>query len=318
MTISFIMPAYKAMFLKDAIDSIVKQTYPDWELVIIDDCSPDNLEAVINMFKDPRISYHRNEKNLGGENLVNQWNHSLSFANGDWVVLAGDDDMYDQHFCEDVSNLALKYPKANLIRSRVEQIGQKNEHIWDDNMFDEFTNCYEFLNNWITGKAFTCVGNYAFRRKALESIGGFMNFPCAFCSDVATPIILAKNGVANTSGLLFKFRQSPYHLSGNQSKLKDKLEAIAGFYDWLESFEYPEPDKQNDIILYSIKNSSYLHSKRIYDYFNHILKYLPFSGMLKMLKKCRGTSPVEKIIMVLRWLKNKAQLRLNLSGKHQY
>ena len=59
--VSFIMPAYKARFLKEAIASIIAQTFVDWELVVVDDCSPDNLEQIVSKFKDGRIRYFRNE-----------------------------------------------------------------------------------------------------------------------------------------------------------------------------------------------------------------------------------------------------------------
>ena len=69
-TISFILPAWKARFLKEAVGSIVAQTSPDWELVVVDDCSPEPLGEIMAAFDDPRIRYFRNEINLGGQNLV--------------------------------------------------------------------------------------------------------------------------------------------------------------------------------------------------------------------------------------------------------
>ena len=105
-SLSFILPAWKARYLKEAVGSIVAQTSPDWELVVVDDCSPEPLGEIVAAFDDPRIRYVRNEKNLGGENLVRQWNHCITFATGDYIVLAADDDLYKPTFCEECLRLA--------------------------------------------------------------------------------------------------------------------------------------------------------------------------------------------------------------------
>lgn len=149
--LSFILPAWKARFLRDAIGSIVAQSCPDWELVVVDDCSPEPLREIVESFADARIRYTRNETNLGGGDLVRQWNHSLSFAAGDYVVLAADDDIYRPTFCEEVLRLADKYPQVDLIHSSVEQIGENGEHLWDDSILPEFTSKYEYLHWWLTG-----------------------------------------------------------------------------------------------------------------------------------------------------------------------
>ena len=303
--LSFVLPAWKGLYLKDAITSILAQTNPAWELVIVDDCSPEPLQEIVDSFKDTRIRYIRNERNLGGENLVRQWNHSISFAVGDYIVLAADDDLYRPSFCEEVLCLAKKYPQVDLIHSSVEQIDQDGEHLWDDSILPEFTNKYEYLNWWLTGRSFTCIGNFAFKRTALLEMGGFMDFPCAFGSDIATPISLSQNGVANTQEMLFCFRQSKQHLSADQSRFKEKLDAISQLSEFLRAIRYEEPDNPADKKFYSIVNEDYLHKKCVYDYFNLVIRHLPFKQVFPYLKLCRLASAKDKLIMVLRWIKRR-------------
>ncbi|MCQ2137447.1 MAG: glycosyltransferase [Bacteroidales bacterium] len=298
------MPAYKAKFLHDAIDSIISQTMSDWELVIVDDCSPDDLKSVVDSFDDSRLRYYRNKKNLGGSNLVNQWNYCITLAKGDWIVLAADDDIYAPTFCEDCFGLIEKYPEVDLIRSRVEQIDEEGNHLWDDGHLSEFTNKYEFLHDWITAKAFSCIGNYAFRRSSLMQIGGFMDFPCAFGSDIATPIALSLNGVANTEKMLFKFRQSTQHLSADTSRFKEKLAGITQLSQWLRDLDYGEPDNEKDARFYSVHSKQYLHDKCVYDYFHLVIKYLPLRK-LNYLKLCPLASTKDKMMMILRWVKHR-------------
>lgn len=305
MILSFILPAWKARFLKEAVASIVAQTSPDWELVVVDDCSPEPLREIVESFGDPRIRYVRNEQNLGEKSLVRQWNHCITFATGDYIVLAADDDLYRPTFCAECIRLANKYPEADLIHSSVEQIDEEGKHLEDDSILPEFTNKYEYLNWWVTGRSFTCIGNFAFKRTALLKLGGFMDFPCAFGSDIATPIALSRNGVANTSEMLFCFRQSTQHLSADSSRFKEKLEAVTQLSEWLQAIDYETPDNPTDQAFYEVKNPEYLHRKVVYDYFNLVIRFVPATKLPEYLKLCRLATPKDKFMMVLRWIKRK-------------
>lgn len=304
MSISFVIPAFKSAYLYDAIQSILLQTCPDWDLTIVDDCSPEDLYSIVSQFHDTRIRYLRNIRNIGGKDLVGQWNHCISYAKGEWLVLAADDDLYRPTFCEELLKLANLYPQVDLIHSSVEQIDEEGHHLRDDNILPEFSNKYEYLNWWITGRSFTCIGNFAFRRSALMRLGGFIDFPCAFGSDIATPISLSQNGVANMQGMLFCFRQSSLHLSSDASRFKEKLEGISQLSEFLRSIQYEEPDNAKDTAFYSIVNKDYLHKKCIYDYFNLVLRYVPFTELLSYLRLCRLASSKDKLILSLRWIKN--------------
>lgn len=305
MTFSFILPAYKKQYLYKSIMSIVNQTYQNWELIIVDDSSPEDLHSVIKQFKDDRISYHRNEKNIGGTNLVDQWNHCFSFAKGDYVILAADDDMYEHTFLEEVNKLVDKYPHVDVLRSRVLQIDEEDRPLWDDGVFEEYQSKYKYLHDWLEGGMFTCIGNYVFRRSALLEIGGFMDFPCAFGSDIATPIALSKKGVAHTKDMLFKFRQSTIHLSDDKSKYAQKLAGITQLSIWLMAIDYEQPTNPKDIEAYAIKNNHYLHQKVVYDYFNLVVKNASINQLYHYLKECRLATTKDKCMMALRWIKRR-------------
>ncbi|MCQ2140436.1 MAG: glycosyltransferase [Bacteroidales bacterium] len=291
--ISFIMPAYKSAFLRQAIDSILAQTSENWELVVVDDCSPDDIGSIVASYNDVRIQYLRNDVNLGGKNLVSQWNHSIKFARGEWVVLAADDDEYAPEFAARIIALSEAHPEVDLIRSRVEQIDENGGHLWDDGTLPELTDKDEYFVSWMDARVFDCIGNFAFKRSSLEQIGGFIDFPCAFGSDIATPVAMSKNGVANTSEMLFKFRQSSNHLSGDASKFDEKLAAISQMYSWFSEQDFLK------------KYAGRLHGKCVYDYFNLVVKNVSLRQLPGKLSGCVLASPWEKIMMVLRWVKRR-------------
>ena len=64
--VSIIMPSWNTeRFIAETIQSVIDQTYQNWELIIVDDCSTDNTDEVVASFKDDRIKYFHNEKNSG-------------------------------------------------------------------------------------------------------------------------------------------------------------------------------------------------------------------------------------------------------------
>ncbi len=83
--VSIGIPAYKATYLKEAIDSVLNQTYTKFELIIVNDKSPENIEEIISTYNDKRIRYYKNEDNLGKTSIVLNWNKCLSYANGDFL-----------------------------------------------------------------------------------------------------------------------------------------------------------------------------------------------------------------------------------------
>ena len=90
--VSVIMPAYNTeSYIGDAIASVLKQTYTNWELLVVDDASTDQTAAVVISFHDPRIKYLKMETNSGAALCRNR---ALSEAKGHWVAFLDSDDTW--------------------------------------------------------------------------------------------------------------------------------------------------------------------------------------------------------------------------------
>lgn len=91
--VSIIMPSYNTgLFIKDSIESVLAQSYMNWELIIVDDCSTDNTDEVVSQYLyDGRIKYLRNEKNSGA--AVSR-NYALREAKGKWIAFLDSDDLW--------------------------------------------------------------------------------------------------------------------------------------------------------------------------------------------------------------------------------
>lgn len=90
--ISVIMPVYrtKEEYLREAIESVLKQTFDDFEFLILDDCPQEPREDVVRSYTDVRIKYFKNEKNLG---IPQSYNKLLDLATGEYVVVMNHDDV---------------------------------------------------------------------------------------------------------------------------------------------------------------------------------------------------------------------------------
>ena len=91
--VSIIMPSYNtAPYIAGSIQSVIDQTYKDWELIIVDDCSTDNTDEVITSLHDERIRYFKNERNGGA--AVSR-NKALRKAKGKWIAFLDSDDLWN-------------------------------------------------------------------------------------------------------------------------------------------------------------------------------------------------------------------------------
>lgn len=96
--VSIVMPTYNSgSYIKEAIDSIVNQTYQQWELIIVDDASKDNTKEILASYKDKRIKIYNNEVNKG---VAYSRNKGISLCLSDIVAFLDSDDIWDKYKLE--------------------------------------------------------------------------------------------------------------------------------------------------------------------------------------------------------------------------
>ena len=116
MKISVTVPVYRTdpKFLREMIASVLEQTFGDFELLLQDDCPEDDRESVVREFDDPRISYEKNERNLG---IAGARNRLLERATGEYIaVLDHDDICRKERFEKEVAYLDA-HPECGVVSS---------------------------------------------------------------------------------------------------------------------------------------------------------------------------------------------------------
>jgi len=118
--VSVLLPAYNAeLHLAEAIDSVLHQTYPHFELIVINDGSTDQTEAIVLSYSDPRIRYERNTANLG---LISTLNKGLQMAKGAYIArMDADDICYPDRLKEQVDFME-QHPKVGIAGSWFEYL----------------------------------------------------------------------------------------------------------------------------------------------------------------------------------------------------
>src|SRR5256884_5552042 len=124
--VSVIVPNYNhAPYLRERLESILTQTYKDFELLILDDGSTDDSYQIIARYeRRARVRVLVNSTNSGS--AFSQWNRGISLARGEYVWIAESDDSADPHFLEmlipvldETPSLGIAYCQSHLINTKI-------------------------------------------------------------------------------------------------------------------------------------------------------------------------------------------------------
>ena len=231
--ISITIPAYKDKFLKETIDSVLAQTYQNYEIVIVNDASPYNLDRIVSGFDDPRINYFKNEKNCGAKDVVDNWNICLSHASGEFVMCIGDDDKLTPRCIQDFIDLIKKYPDLDLYHARSEIIDDNSNFV----CLLEKRPVWESVYSLMYYPRNTHLGDWLFRTETLRKNGGFYKLPYGWQSDdISAFIAAASHGVANTQEVGFQYRGNGLSISHDLTCIEDKINAVHHAIKWRINF----------------------------------------------------------------------------------
>src|SRR5579862_9471333 len=116
--VSVIVPNYNhARFLPQRIESILNQTFQDFELILLDDCSTDDSRSILSRYSgDPRVTIEFNKVNSGS--TFKQWNKGVRLARGEYVWIAESDDYADTRLLEKLVARLDTEPKAVFAQCR--------------------------------------------------------------------------------------------------------------------------------------------------------------------------------------------------------
>lgn len=169
MKVSIIIPVYnKQKYLKKSIQSILDQTYDNFELIIVNDGSTDNSSEICHNFqkKDKRVRVIDIENN----GVSNARNVGISNANGEYIQFIDADDYTANNMLEDLVNIARMY-NPDVIVNGIEKINEKNESVGKISpIFDGMTDIDKFMENFAEVQKQTGIYGYVHNKFIRKSI----------------------------------------------------------------------------------------------------------------------------------------------------
>jgi glycosyltransferase involved in cell wall biosynthesis len=174
---SVCIPTYNgASYIGEAISSVLDQTLSDFELIIVDDCSSDNTEAIVKSFTDKRIKYFKNSTRLG---LVGNWNRCIELSNEPYLCIFHQDDVMMPDNLAEKIKILVENPGVGLVYSDVLQIDTAGELIgegWPAKPpLEQQGICpgLEFLRTQLLGPNTVSCPGVVVRKECYEKLGGF-------------------------------------------------------------------------------------------------------------------------------------------------
>ena len=198
--VSVIMPVYNGeKFVAQAVESVLSQSFIDFEFIIIDDASTDNTSQVLRQFDDPRIKLVTNSENIG---IARSRNKGLKISHGEYIAVQDADDIshpdrfaLQAKFLDEHPDMAAVGSWYVVIDEEGEELGRVK--LWTRN--DDIRAVLLKKNQFAHGSAMI-------RRECLEAIGGYRHIE--YCTDYDLFLRLAERyKLANLPRYLYKWRK---------------------------------------------------------------------------------------------------------------
>ncbi len=161
--VTVFMPVYNAeRYLKQSIDSILNQTYQDFDFIIVEDASTDRSMDVLRSYKDKRIKIYQNESNMG---ISYTRNRGLELCKTEYMALLDDDDIAMPYRLEHEVKFLDEHPQVDVVGGHQRQIDADGRDInkqWSVYLNPKYIKAYLMTGNTVVN------GSTMFRKKLID------------------------------------------------------------------------------------------------------------------------------------------------------
>ena len=278
--VSIVLPTYNGeRFIKESIDSILNQTYTNWELIIVNDCSTDNTLDIINDYlsKDSRIKLISNEQN---KKLPASLNIGFANATGDYYTWTSDDNKYKPTAIEEMVDFLDKNPQTDLVSFNF-------NFIHEDGTFDvTYTEIVPSRAQYVLAIHCNIGACFMYRKEIAQKVGEYdTNMFCAEDYDYWCRIALNGN-ISYQDKILYDYRNNSQSLTATKLEIvKQKTEEIQRKYS-IKILEHLGFNKNEQVKYFYDRyqltsDKIYMEfaqmiDKKLLQYFDHIRKISTF------------------------------------------
>lgn len=205
-TYSFVLPARNAgRYIRECIESILSQSYAEFDLLILENKSEDDTLSIIESFQDPRIKVFPSERPLS---IEENWTRVSNVAKNEFMTITGHDDVFDPDYLQRMDGLIRRYPEASLYQSHFRYIDGNGEETGKCTPMDEVQLPEIAVSNFISGKTDVIGTGFLMRSEDFEAAGGMPTYPNLLFADMEIWIELSrKSYLAVEPEELFSYRR---------------------------------------------------------------------------------------------------------------
>ena len=229
--------------LHKVIERSLQQTYGNIEVIVSDNCSPDNTSEVVNSFDDPRLQYFRQETNIGANN---NFNFCLNQAKGKYFLLFHDDDIIDSDFIETCISSLKPGQTAGVIYTGIRVINENDEVLAEHENNAGGLSALEFVLGWFRGKVALYLCNSLYNTENLKEFGGFHSKHNLFTDLVPSFTLVTKYERVDVQEIKAGFRRHTSNMSYS-TPMKKWIEDGVYLLDVLKKLFPDDADEINDV-----------------------------------------------------------------------
>lgn len=211
-------------YLKECVQSILLQTLPDFNLLVLDNNSTDGSLEWLESIKDERLQVLRSEKSLS---IEENWNRAVKIPKNEFVTLIGHDDLLHPHYLATMQALIEANPTAGLYQAHFQYIDENGEPIRGCQPMKGFMTAAEFIQHECTQTLDSMGTGYMMRSADFDAAGGMgLEYPKLIFADYALWVKMClKGGMAVSPVQAFSYRIQQH----NVSKLTNGEEYMRAF-----------------------------------------------------------------------------------------
>jgi len=236
--VSVIIPTYnRANILPRTINSVLNQTFKDFELIIVDDCSVDKTQEIVkNYLKDGRIMYMRHKENYGKEKLVQTHNECLAICKGEFITVFEGDDYWPEYRlerqleCFNDDNVVLCHGNIALDKNGQITVWEKSKNVPVEILTNNPVG--SALKYFLYGKIPVFAQSVILRKSVMDKINRFKQIPSLYLVDYPTWMEVALYGKFTFIPEIMGFwRRHPGSITSIYQQ-----ELWQGIFDYIEQF----------------------------------------------------------------------------------
>jgi hypothetical protein len=234
--LAIVIPYFKLTFFEETLQSLAAQTDKRFTVYIGDDSSPENPTMLLDKFKNEfEFVYHCFENNIGGTNLVKQWERCIAMTNNEqWIMILGDDDYLTDNVIEQFyAHYSIFNTKSNLVRYASITIVQKQNFKGNISFNPDWETATDAYYRKLQKLTRSSLSEYVFLKASFER-HHFYNYPLAWNSDDRAWLDFSEDKpIYSINDSVVCVRLSDLNITGKKDNLALKSKSLLEFYTFL-------------------------------------------------------------------------------------